>query len=245
MLLLKFSSSGTPQQQKIYGTGNNAWGTERFRTLVFTNDMAYLYAGAKQGGESDGSADWQAGCVYSGRGVKKRGANDAVTTTHSPPPTFAPQTGPTTYDTTPPTTIDSASREMVYMKLDAGTLEPIWVSSASITNGNGEIYMTSMKADSQGNLIMAGTMTNRTLTDGRKRERGLSCHVCLARLALPFTYPVPPHSRSPHRSWDCRLRKRRDAGTWDKYRRRRLGRQGVFHRRCAVGVHVHRCCRLL
>lgn len=49
---------------------------------------------------------------------------------------------------------------MVYMKLDAETLEPIWVNAAPITGANGEIYMTSVKVDASGNLILAGTMTS-------------------------------------------------------------------------------------
>lgn len=39
-------------------------------------------------------------------------------------------------------------------------MTPIWVKGATITFANGEIYMTSVKADPSGNLIMAGTMTN-------------------------------------------------------------------------------------
>ncbi len=50
---------------------------------------------------------------------------------------------------------------MVYMKLDAETLEPIWVNEMNVTNEFGDIYMVAMEVDASGNLILAGTTTSR------------------------------------------------------------------------------------
>ena len=51
MQIVKTADDGTPLLAKIYSAGTA--GFERIRALGLTNDMQYLYAGAKQAGKPD------------------------------------------------------------------------------------------------------------------------------------------------------------------------------------------------
>jgi len=53
------------------------------------------------------------------------------------------------------------SQTLVYMKLYANTLEPIWVNEMNVTEEFGDIYMVAMEVDASGNLILAGTTSSR------------------------------------------------------------------------------------
>jgi len=77
------------------------------------------------------------------------------------------RTATTTYPTSPPTTITDVSsntRQTIYMKMNATTLEPIWVKTITGSGGGSGVvpafYVENLAADSSGNVLLAGSVNS-------------------------------------------------------------------------------------